>query len=134
MSPEVIENTLVKHETIANIVKLRLDDAHICGGVNCRTISNCDGVCPGCLAPTSTLVHIVENPINVLAHEIALDHAKTDIWSHTNSVSVDGVMWHDTTSIAGRQERADVKRAVRYLDGVGALIRYRENCALVRWE
>ena len=52
MSPETIENAVSKERTPESIVQLKLNDAHICGNLECSTISNCDDICPGCTCKT----------------------------------------------------------------------------------
>jgi len=94
MSAAVIENAIHREQSPADIVSIKLDEAHICGDVECRTISNSDDVCPGCCGKTFTLANIVENPINSLAHEIADGESKIIIWSFSTFEMIDGVCWY----------------------------------------
>jgi hypothetical protein len=136
MSPEVevVERTLSKDRTPESIVKLSLNEAHICGNLDCRTVSNCNDTCPGCTSQTSTLASIVENPVNSLAHEIAREAAMVELDSYTAQIEIEGVEWCDLETDASEQEREIVTRAARYLEAVGLLIRNANNPTLVRWE
>jgi len=134
MSAAVIENVIHREQSPADIVSIKLDEAHICGDVECRTISNSDDVCPGCCGKTCTLANIVENPINSLAHEIADDESKIVIWSFSTFEMIDGVRWYNIDCEMGEDERGIIDRSMKYLTAVGSLILHPNDSALVRWE
>jgi hypothetical protein len=116
------------------VVRLSLEEAHLCGNVECNTISNRRAACPGCTSQTVPLSRLLGNPATQLAHEIARDSAQTDVDSFTLTVERDGVIWHDIDSSMPDQERDYVMRAVRYLEVIGALVRHEQNANLIRWE
>src|ERR1700692_2640461 len=138
MSPEVIEKAVSRERTPESIVRLHLNDAHICGNVDCNTISNCDDVCPGCTSQTTTVATLIDHPINALAHRIAEDSAKCDLESFCSWLQTDdGLLttrWYNTSLKVHEAERELIDRAVQYLQAIGVLIRHAQNPLLVRWE
>jgi hypothetical protein len=138
MTPHIIENAISRDREPGDIVKMTLSEAHICGNIDCRTVSNCGDACPGCTSQVASLASLVENPLNSLAHEIAEESAKSDIesfcaWRHTD----DGLLptrWYNVATEMGDGERECVDRAVKYLEARGILRRNLQTAALVRWE
>jgi hypothetical protein len=138
MSPEVIENAISRERTPESIVRLDLNDAHICGTVGCNTISNCADVCPGCTSQTTTVATLINHPINALAHKIAEDSAKCDLEHFCSWLQPDNGLlptrWYNTSLKVHEAEREVIDRAVQYLAAIGVLIRHAQNPSLVRWE
>ena len=138
MTAEVIENTISKERTPERIIQLKLNDAHICGNVECNTISNCIDVCPGCTSQTATVAALIDNPLNSLAHEIAEESSRADIESFTSWLQENDkpgrLRWYNLATELDAAQRYWVDRAAEYLEGAGKLIRNPENALLVRWE
>lgn len=137
MSPEVIENAISRERTPESIVRLHLNDAHICGNVDCNTISNCSDECPNCTSKIEPLNTIIHHPINALAHKIAENSAKCDLESFCSWLQTDdGLLptrWYNTSLKVHEAEREMIDRAVQYLQAIGVLIRHAQNPSLVRW-
>ena len=105
---------------------MKLNDAHICGNLECSTISNCDDICPGCTSKTEPVTTVIHHPIAALAHEIAEESAKSDlesfcVWLQTH----DGLLstrWYNITTKVEDAKRGWIDRAVQYLQARGILI------------
>ena len=127
--------TATTSENAAKVIMLELKDAHLCGGLECRTISNVHAECPRCTSQTTTLAGLIENSANSMAHNIAMDAAKSSIQSACCLARLDdGSRWNNLAEVICDSDVEHVEIAARYLDTVGVLIYHPDNPALVRWE
>jgi len=74
-----------------------------------------------------------QDKLDALAHEIAVDDSQTVLRSVLPTVRYRGVEWRDS-SLPYPLARREARRAARYLEARGLLIRHRTQKHLVRWE
>lgn len=122
------------------VVMIAFNDAHLCGDLQCRTISNAHDACPNCFSQTTTVARLIENEANALAHQIAFDSARAHIDRFTASIAETEISsgrtieWRNLATEMNVDERFAVERAVQYLDARGALIRHELDPSMFRLE
>jgi hypothetical protein len=125
---------------VENALMIPLKESHICGDIECSTISNVNDRCPRCFSETAHVAHLFDRrhaTMNLLANEIAEECAKSDLESYTSYLQINTpqpIRWYNTDCPMSAGERHYVDRAVEYLDARGILIRNIDHPALVRWE
>jgi hypothetical protein len=72
-----------------------------------------------------------QSELNRLAHQIAAISAESAIESHCSQPNP-RARWFNIERVSGRAEKADVARAVKYLELRGLLKRHPSNAGLVR--